>query len=90
MPGFVDWFFDARDLRNSMKLGISTSSTAKIDSSGHNVHINLRTVRGSPPVVEMGRNLSISDIDECLRQTVAFLEFVAMAVAQRRLPSETK
>lgn len=86
IPNFVSWFLEARDIRNDMKLGISTNHGSRGSEALCEIRIGLQGITGDPPSVSTVRELIPLDVELLVEQSARFMKFVAQAVTSRSLP----
>ena len=81
LPDYFAWFAGFRDIRNDMKLGASTSFGFRSDGL-RRVRVTLQNIDDAKRYVSHGRELSLADVEVCLRHSAQLLQFAADHVAK--------
>ena len=74
LPGYFGWFAEFRDIRNSMKLGVSTYFTVR---GGREAHITLQSIDDAERHVSFGRDVTLVDVRVCLTHSAQLLQLAA-------------
>ena len=77
LPGYFAWFTDFRDIRNDMKLGVSTAFEFRGGAGSKQVRVILQDVDDAKRYVSFGRELSLVDMEICLTHSAQLLQFAA-------------
>jgi hypothetical protein len=79
LPGYVEWFSEFGELRNRMKLGVTTGQGTSSPGPPL-VHVAIHKVIESPPQSDIYRQITWVDIEEALRQSTRIVEHATRRV----------
>jgi len=81
LPDYFAWFTELRDIRNQMKLGLSTAFGFRGSAGEMDVRIILQQPDDKARHVSSGRELTLSDIERCLTMSARLLQWTAEYLA---------
>lgn len=81
LPDYFGWFSEVRDIRNKLKVGVSTSFNYRGVPGATQLQLVMQEIDDQRRHVSGGRAISLADIEACVVQSTRLVQWAASHVA---------